>query len=68
MKFTAKYDREVDGRWICTLKGNGTTFAYGKTKAVAKSNALAIVLRDLADELEAAQRSAPRDITFRVVA
>jgi predicted RNase H-like HicB family nuclease len=43
---------EEDGRWMCEVPALPGVLAYGKTEAEARTNAIALALRVIADRIE----------------
>jgi predicted RNase H-like HicB family nuclease len=63
MQFTVQIEQEVDGRWIDEVAEIPGAMKYGKSKAIALAEALA--LRVIADRLESGEQVAePIHIRF----
>ena len=56
-KLSVVFDRETDGRWIAEVPRVPGALAYGKTKSEARTKAMAVALRALADQLEQKPRA-----------
>ena len=65
MEFEIVFDREEDGRWIAEVESLPGVLSYGQTRLEAQSKVLALALRVLADQIEAAQ-SAPDQVRLAV--
>jgi len=50
--FKINLGREMDGRWIAEMPELPGVLAYGKTEAEARSNAVALTHRVIADRIE----------------
>ncbi len=51
-RFTIKFDREADGRWIAEVPQLPGVIVYGASKQDARVKAQALALRVLADRIE----------------
>jgi predicted RNase H-like HicB family nuclease len=65
MEFEIVFDREDDGRWIAEVESLPGVMVYGDSQAEAQSKVLALALRVVADQIEAAQ-SAPDEVRLAV--
>jgi predicted RNase H-like HicB family nuclease len=52
VRLRVEFEREVDGRWICSVPQLPGAMAYGATKDEALRHAEALALTFLADKLE----------------
>jgi predicted RNase H-like HicB family nuclease len=61
VQFKIETERETDGRWIAEIGEIPGALAYGKTEDEAKTNAYALALRSIADDVEKSQ-AVPKSI------
>ncbi len=47
-----EFEREDDGRWIAEVPALPGVLVYGKTEAEARTRAIALALRTIADRVE----------------
>lgn len=63
-RYHIEIERETDGRWIAEIPGLPGVMVYGKTKQEAVRAVRALALRVLADRIEKAKTSPPREFNI----